>query len=168
MKISLAISNFPEEISSLSHSVVFLYFFFCIDRWGRLSYLSLLFFETAFGCLYLSFSPLPFTSLLFTAICNPLVSLIFLKRSLFFPILLFSSISLHWLLRKALLSLLAILWNSAFKWVYLSFSPLSPAKAGQIPRMLNYDCLWIFVWHIYNRIYSFSLIFDPSSGYKMI
>ena len=55
---------------------------------------------------------------------SPLVSLIFLKRSLVFPILLFSSVSLHWSLRKALLSLLAILWNSAFKWVYLSFSPL--------------------------------------------
>ena len=53
-----------------------------------------------------------------------LVSLIFLKRSLVFPILLFSSISLHWSLRKAFLSLLAILWNFAFKWVYLSFSPL--------------------------------------------
>ena len=33
-------------------------------------------------------------------------------------------VSLHWLLRKVFLSLLAILWNSAFKWVYLSFSPL--------------------------------------------
>ena len=54
----------------------------------------------------------------------PWVSLIFLKRSLVFPILLFSSISLHWLLRKAFLSLLAILWNSAFKWVYLSISTL--------------------------------------------
>ena len=54
----------------------------------------------------------------------PLVSLIFLKRSLVFPILLFSSISLHWSLRQAFLSLLAILWNSAFKWVYLSFSLL--------------------------------------------
>ena len=54
----------------------------------------------------------------------PLVSLILLKRSLVFPILLFPSISLHWSLRKAFLSLLAILWNSAFKWVYLSFSPL--------------------------------------------
>ena len=54
----------------------------------------------------------------------PLVSFIFLKRSLVFPILLFSSISLHWSLRKAYLSLLAILWNSAFKWVYFSFSPL--------------------------------------------
>ena len=54
----------------------------------------------------------------------PLISLIFLKRSLVFPILLFSSISLHWSLRKAFVSLLAILWNSAFKWLYLSFSPL--------------------------------------------
>ena len=55
----------------------------------------------------------------------PFVSLIFLKRSLVFPILLLvSSISLLWSLRKAFLSLLAILWNSAFKWVYLSFSLL--------------------------------------------
>ena len=53
-----------------------------------------------------------------------LVSLIFLKRSLVFPILLFSSISLHWSLRKAVLSLLASLWNSAFRCLYLSFSPL--------------------------------------------
>ena len=48
----------------------------------------------------------------------------FLKISLVFPILLFSSISLHWSLSKAFLFLLAILWNSAFRWVYLSFSPL--------------------------------------------
>ena len=54
-----------------------------------------------------------------------LVSLMFIKRSLVFPILLFSSISLHWSLMKAFLSLLAILWNSAFRWVYLSFSPLT-------------------------------------------
>ena len=54
----------------------------------------------------------------------PLVSLIFFKRSLVFPILLFSSISLHWSLWKAFLYFLAILWNFAFKWVYLPFSPL--------------------------------------------
>ena len=47
-----------------------------------------------------------------------LVSLIFLKWSLVFPILLFSSISLHCFLKKAFLCLLAILWNSAFRWVY--------------------------------------------------
>ena len=57
----------------------------------------------------------------------PLVSLI-LKRSLVFPNLLFSSISLHQSLRKAFLSLFDILWNSAFKWVYLSFSPLPLAS----------------------------------------
>ena len=53
---------------------------------------------------------------------------IFLTRSLVFPIPLFSYVSLHWSVRKAFLSLLAILWNSAFKWVYLSFSPLPLAS----------------------------------------
>ena len=57
--------------------------------------------------------------------CNiPLVSLIFLKRPLVFHILLFSSISLHWSLRKAFLSLLAILWNFTFRCLYLSFHTL--------------------------------------------
>ena len=54
----------------------------------------------------------------------PLVSIIFLKRSLVFPILLFSSIPLHWSLRKPFLSLFAILWNSEFRWIYVSFSLL--------------------------------------------
>ena len=58
----------------------------------------------------------------------PLVSLIFLMRYLVFPILLLSSISLHFSLRKAFLSLLAIFWNSAFRWVYLCFSPLPLAS----------------------------------------
>ena len=39
----------------------------------------------------------------------PLVSLVFLERSLIFPILSFPSISLHWSLRKAFLSLLVFL-----------------------------------------------------------
>ena len=47
----------------------------------------------------------------------------FLKKSVVFPILFFSFISLHWWLRKAL-ALLAIFWNSAFKWVYFSISHL--------------------------------------------
>ena len=54
--------------------------------------------------------------------------LIFLKKSLVFTILLssllFSSISLHCSVWKAFLSVLTILWHSAFRWVYLSFSPL--------------------------------------------
>ena len=54
----------------------------------------------------------------------PVISPIFLKRSLVFPFVLFSSILLHCLYKKAFLSLLAILWKSAFSWVYLSFSQL--------------------------------------------
>ena len=65
---------------------------------------------------------LPFTEPIFAYV--PLVSLIFVKRSLVFPFLLFSSISLHCSLRKAFFYLLAILWDSAFKWVYCSFSAL--------------------------------------------
>ena len=53
-----------------------------------------------------------------------LESLIFLKRPLVFPILLFASISLHYSLKKAFLSLLAILWNSAIRCLCFSFSPL--------------------------------------------
>ena len=69
---------------------------------------------------------LPFLSFIETIFAwnVPLVSLIFLKSSQVFPIRLFSSIFLHWSLRKAFLSLLAIPWNSAFRWEYLSFSPL--------------------------------------------
>ena len=69
----------------------------------------------------------------------PLVSLIFLKWFLVFSIVLFSSTSFHWSLRKAFLSLLALLWNAAFKWVYLSllhlpftsllFSPICKASS---------------------------------------
>ena len=45
----------------------------------------------------------------------PLVSLIFLKSSTVF---------LYLFALTNFLSLLAVLWNSAFKWVYFSFSPL--------------------------------------------
>jgi len=45
MKCSLGISHFLEEISSLSHSIVFLFFFALITE-ESLSYLSLLFFGT--------------------------------------------------------------------------------------------------------------------------
>ena len=76
MKRSVSKSNFIEEISSLSHSIVFLY--------------------------------------------------------------------LHWSLRKAFLSLLAIVWNSPYKWMYLSFSPLpfaswSTGEGNRKP--LQYFCL---------------------------
>ena len=68
MKSSLGISNFLEEISSLSHSIVFLYFFALITEESFLHLLAILW-NSAFKWVYLSFSPLLFTSLLFIAIC---------------------------------------------------------------------------------------------------
>ena len=70
MTCSLGISNFLEEISSLSHSI----FFFpislhCSLRKAFFSLLAILW-NSAFRCLYLSFSPLLFTSIHFTAICK--------------------------------------------------------------------------------------------------
>ena len=49
---------------------------------------------------------------------------IFLKRSLVFPLLFFSSSFIHCSLIKVFLSLCAILRKSAFGWMYLSPSPL--------------------------------------------
>ena len=53
----------------------------------------------------------------------PLVSPIFLNRSLVFPIPLLCSISLHYSLKRAFLSLLAIPWNSAFIGYIFPFIP---------------------------------------------
>ena len=49
---------------------------------------------------------------------------VFLKTSLVFRLLLFSSITKHCSLKKGFLSLLAILWNSTFNRMYLYFSSL--------------------------------------------
>ena len=78
----------------------------------------------------------------------PLVSLISLKRSLVFPILLFSSISLHWSPRRALLSLLAIIWNHDYVINYLYIpQSLDRVRSQQIhgeriflPRAVAYPC----------------------------
>jgi len=99
--------------------------------WLSGSWRSFLYSSSVYSChLFLissaSVRPMPFLSFIepIFAWNVPLVSPVFLKRSLVFPILLFPSISLHWLLKKAFLSLLAILWNSEFRCLYLFFSPL--------------------------------------------
>ena len=58
------VSNFIEEISSLSHSVVFLYFFALITEEGFFFYLSLLFFGTLHskGITFLFFFAFRFSS----------------------------------------------------------------------------------------------------------
>ena len=96
-----------------------------IPSWLSGSWRSFLYSSSVFSCPLLissaSLRSIPFLSFIepIFAWNVPLVSLIFLEISVVFPILLFSSISLHWSL-KAFLSLPAILWNSSFKWVYLS------------------------------------------------
>ena len=90
---------------------------------------SVLYSSSVYSCHLFLISSLSVRSLPFLSFIEPIfawnipfVCLIFLKRSVVFPILLFPSISLQWSLRKAFLSLLAILWNSAFRCLYLSFS----------------------------------------------
>ena len=83
----------------------------------------------------------------------PLVSLIFLKRFLVFPILLLSSISLYPSLRKAFLSPRAIFGNSVFRWVYLSYSCLSLLFLSQLfvrPPWTTILRFWIsFSWRLF-------------------
>ena len=67
VKCSLGISNFLEETSSLSHSIIFLCFFALITKEGFLISPAILW-NCAFKWVYLSFSPLLLASLLFSAI----------------------------------------------------------------------------------------------------
>ena len=69
MKCSLDISNFLEEISSLSHSIVLLYFFALITEKSFLLSPAILW-NSAFRGICLSFSPLPLASILFSVICK--------------------------------------------------------------------------------------------------
>ena len=92
----------------------------------------------------------------------PLVSPIFLKRSLIFPVRLFYSISLHCSLKKAFLFLLSILWNSAFSWIYLSLSSLSFAsllfsaicKASSDNHFVV-ACILPYFFHVYINIWTY-------------
>ena len=69
MKCFLDISSLLEEISSLSPSIVFVCFLQCSLKKTFSSLLAILW-NSAFSFVYLSLSPLPFTSLLSSAICK--------------------------------------------------------------------------------------------------
>ena len=98
MKYSLGISYFLEEISRFPHSVVSVSLH-CSLRKAFLSLPAILW-NFAFRWVYLSFSSLPFTSLLFSAICKAsrqsfcLFALLFLRDG-FDHCLLYSVINLH-------------------------------------------------------------------------
>ena len=65
-----SISNILEEISSLSHSVVFLLLLCIIHLQKTLLFLLAVLWNSAFIWVYLSLTPLPLTSFLFLAICE--------------------------------------------------------------------------------------------------
>ena len=69
MKCSFDISNFLKEISCLSPSVVFLYFFALFIEEGLLIFLAILW-NSAYSWVCLSLSPLLFASLLSSTICK--------------------------------------------------------------------------------------------------
>ena len=96
--------------------------------WLSGSWRSFLYSSSVYSCHLFLTSSGYIRSILFLSFIEPnftwnvhLVSLIFLKRSLVFSILLFSSISLHWSLKKTFLSLLAILWTLHSKGYIFSF-----------------------------------------------
>ena len=85
--------------------------------------------SSVYSCYLFLISSASVRSLLFLSFIMPilawnvsLISPVFLKRSLVFPILLFFSVSLHCLFKKTILSLLAILWNSVHLGLSFPFS----------------------------------------------
>ena len=80
------------------------------------------------------------------------VSPAFSMSSLVFPIPLLSSISLHCSVKKLFIYLLSILWNSAFRWVNLSFSLLlSLLFFSQLfvrPPLTTISFFWGWFWSL--------------------
>ena len=84
---------------------------------------------------------------------DPMVSPVSLRRSLVFSPLFFSYGFIHWSLKKASLSLCAVLWKSVFSWIYLSLSPLlftsllpfaivSPPQITTSPSCFSFSLEW--------------------------
>ena len=120
MKCSFDISSFLEEIFSLSHSIVFLYFFALFIGEAFLSLLGILW-KSAFSWVYLSLSPLLFASLLSLAICK-------ISSNSLPPCILFLGDGFgHCLLYNVRVPLSIILQalclSDLIPWIYLSFLP---------------------------------------------
>ena len=102
-----------------------------ITPWWLYGSLSPFLYSSVYSCHLFLISSASSRSLLFLSFIMPifawnfpLISPVFLKKSLVFHILLLYSISLDCFLKKVFFSLFTILWNSTFIWVYLSLSPL--------------------------------------------
>ena len=116
MKCSLGISHFLEEISSFP--------FCCFPLFALITEEGFLI-SPCYSlelCIQMFISFLSFFAFSFSSFLSYLQGLL---RHLFCFL---HFLYLHWSLKKAFLSLLAILWNSAFRCLYLSFSPLLSAS----------------------------------------
>ena len=121
----------PKAYLTLSHSRMSSASWVTTLLWLSVPLRPFLYSSSVYSCHFILISSAYVSSLLLLSFIVPisawnvpLISLIFLKRSLIFPILLFSSISLHCSLMKAFFTVLAILWNSAFSCIYLSLLSL--------------------------------------------
>jgi len=118
-KYSLGVSNFLEEISILSHSIIFLYLH-CSYRKAFLSLLGILW-NSAFSSSYLFLSPLPFVPLHFSAICKDSSNNHFAFLHFFFLGMVFVTASCT-MLWTSIHSSSGILSN-LIPWIYLSLPP---------------------------------------------
>ena len=131
--------------------------------WLLGSWRSFLYSSSVYSCHLFLISSTFVRSIPFLSLFSPSLHEMFLgisnfleEISIVFPILLFSSIPLHCSLRKAFLSLLAILWNCTFKWVYLSFFPLlhpslvftAICKASSDSYFAFFFFSWIWSWSL--------------------
>ena len=119
MKYSLGMSSFLEEISSLSHPIVFLYFFALITKEGFLISSFCPPELIAFSWVYLSLSPLPFTSLLLSTICKAASDNYFAFLHFFFFGMILVSASCT-LLQTSIRSCQVLCLPDLIPWIYLS------------------------------------------------
>ena len=126
MKCSLGISNFLEEICSLSHSIVFLYLFLCTDHWGGFLISPCYSLELCIQMGICFLFPLPVASLLFSAICKTSSDNQFALFRIFFlgMVLITASCSKSWTCVHSSSGTLSITSNP---WIYLSL-PLYNGK----------------------------------------
>ena len=124
-------------------------------------------FRTVFLCIFLisfgSVRSIPLLSFIVPIFTwnVPLASLVFLKTSLFFPVLLFSSIYLQLSPRKAFLSFLAILWNSAFLFsfpVTSLFSAICKASSDNHFAFLHFFLLTAYIGILFSYQFSQSCL----------
>jgi len=118
--LALFIAMLPKARLTL-HSRISGSMWVITPSWLSGSWRSFLYSSSVYSCYLFLISPASVRSIPFLSFIAPifvwnipLLSLIFLKRSLVFPILLFSFISLHCSLKKAFLFLFAVLWYSAY------------------------------------------------------